>query len=200
MRCLYCDKQIQKYTFTSLLLKEDKLCGDCRSKLKIDRKMLKVKGMKVETFFDYDGMFKNILIQYKECCDEALKDVFLYGLSDYIFLRYLGYEILFVPSSSKKLSQRGFNHLQLIFENCHFKEVKGLKMKEDYIQEGKNFNDRALMEENYYYEGKPLNKVLVVDDVITTGASLYGVYKTIRPFSNKIQCLALARVRKRFHS
>ena len=58
--------------------------------------------MEVETFYDYDGMFKSLLLQYKECLDEALNDVFLYELADYTNLSYWGYRICFIPSSAGK--------------------------------------------------------------------------------------------------
>ncbi|MBQ6493032.1 MAG: hypothetical protein IJI92_04120 [Erysipelotrichaceae bacterium] len=192
MKCLYCDRKIEKYTFSSLFLKEDGLCCECRSRLIPKRKIINIRGMEVETFFEYDGMFRSLLLQYKECCDEALKDVFLYGISDYINLRYHGYRLLFVPSSQTKLKMRGFDHLEEMFSEVKLKRTGGLKMKRELTQEGRNREERNLMLNNYIYEGGPLKKVLIVDDVVTTGSSLAGVFRTIELFSPKIKVLALA--------
>ena len=148
--------------------------------------------LKVESFYEYDGIFKSLLLQYKECCDEALKDVFLYGLNDYINIRYFGYHILFVPSSKQKKEMRGFNHLELIFEDVKLTRVKGLKMKEDLIQEGKNAQERDRMRNNYLYEGDELDRVLIVDDVITTGSSITGVYEAIKDSARHVRALSLA--------
>ena len=199
MRCIYCDKKIEKITLTSLFLERDPLCIECRRQLPVKRKSFLLGELRVESFYEYDGMFKSLLLQYKECCDEALKDVFLYPLKDYIRLRYTGYQILFVPSSKEKLQMRGFDHLELIFEDVKLSRVKGLCMKEELIQEGKNALERSRMRENYFYKGEALNRVLIVDDVITTGSSILGVYEAIKDRAKTVKALSLANKSNTFH-
>lgn len=198
MRCLFCDENIEKYTLSSLFLEEDCLCYKCRNALKVKREYLNIDGLKIECFYEYDGIFKSMLIQYKECYDEALAPIFLYKLKEYIELKYHNYQILFVPSSKSKIEERGFNHLELIFKDVKLNRVKGLYAKEDLIQEGKSVDERKMMLDNYLYRGDKLNKVLIIDDVLTTGSSVLGVYKAIKPYCNgKIKALSLGR--KRFH-
>ncbi len=192
MRCLYCDREIKKVSFSSFLYRNDDLCPECRAGLSVKRKIITIQGLKVETFFEYDSLFRSLLLQYKECYDEALKDVFLYDLREYIFFRYLGYEILPVPSSRKKREERGFDHLDLIFEGTGLKINKGLKMKEERIQERKDAIERSRMKDNYFYEGKPIKKALIVDDVITTGSSIIGAHKCLLESANIIKVLVLA--------
>ena len=192
MRCLYCDEKIEDYSLYSLIFEEDKLCRNCRDKIKWHHKIFKIDDMEVETFFEYNSLFKSILLQYKECYDEALKDVFLYKIKDYIKIKYLGYKILYVPSSKKKLEERGFNHLKLMFEDLNFKEVEGLRMIKDSSQISKGYSERLKMIDNYIYEGdKNLDKVLIVDDVYTTGSSIKGVYKAIKPYSKAVRTIVL---------
>ena len=107
MRCLYCDKEIKKITVSSLFIKNDPLCIECRSALKPKRKQIIIEGHRIETFFEYDSLFRSVLLQYKECHDEALKDVFLHDLKEYICFRYRGYQIVPVPNSRKKREERG---------------------------------------------------------------------------------------------
>ena len=199
MRCIYCDKEIKKITFTSLFLERDPLCIECRRQLQVKRRCFLLGELKAESFYEYDGLFKSLLLQYKECCDEALKDVFLYGLKDYIRIRYAGYHLLFVPSSTQKRQMRGFDHLELIFEDIGLPRVKGLKMKEDLIQEGKNAKERNRMMDNYIYEGEELNRVLIVDDVMTTGSSILGVYEAIKDRTKSVKALSLANKSNTFH-
>lgn len=200
MRCLYCGKKKTKESLTSFFLEEDPLCVDCRKQMAFQRKIIEVKGMKIETFYEYDSLYKSLLIQYKECYDEALKDVFLYGIVDYINLRYHGYHLALVPSSIQKRKERGFDHLELMCEKIRLKRVKGLRMKTELIQEGKNAEQRREMEDNYIYEGEALGKVLLFDDVVTTGSSLMGTFWAIKGKTAKIKVLSLAYKSKGLHN
>lgn len=193
MNCLYCDKEINKFTLTDLFIEEDKLCYECRQAMNFKKRKIEMDGLKIEYFYDYNSLFKSLLIQYKECFDEALKDIFLYNLKDYIKVKYYGYQIAYVPSSKQKLKQRGFNHLKLIFDGLGFKEIKGLKQKEELIQEGKSKREREKMKSNYLYEGEALNKVLIVDDVFTTGSSVLGVYDALKDKAKVTKALVLSK-------
>ena len=199
MRCLYCDKKINKITIQSILLEEDMLCVECRKSLKVNKKYVYIDELKVETLYNYDeGLFKDFLIQYKECFDEALAPIFLYLLKDYIRYKYFGYKLLFVPSRKEKIESRGFNHLEKVFESLKMPIIYGLSMKQELAQEGKNLSDRRSMIDNYTYSGKPLNKVLIVDDVITSGSSIKGIYKAIKPHACSVRALTLARKENAF--
>ena len=196
MRCIYCDRQIEKLNLYSLFIEDDLLCNECRKKLIIKKKIIDVGEYKVETFYEYDEMFKSLLLQYKECYDEVLSKVFLYKLSDYINFKYHDYTIVFIPSSEEKLRLRGFNHLSLIFNDIKLNKNECLVMKKQLIQEGKNRSERISMIDNYHYTGNQLDKVLVVDDVITTGSSFLGAFKALNGHCRMMKGLSLARVEK----
>lgn len=192
MRCLYCDKEIEKYTFRSLFLRPDELCPECRRKLKIKRKIIQTDGFEVESFYDYDGFFKSLLLQYKECHDEALKDVFLYDVKEYIELRYHGYHLLCIPSSRRKIAERGFDHLKEMFRTVQMRRLEGLFMKEEMSQEGKDLTARRQMRSNFLYKGPFADKILIVDDVITTGSTLKGAFEAVSGHAKKVKVLSLA--------
>lgn len=194
MKCLYCDKQINKYSLYNLFIEEDELCLKCRKELNLKRRYFKLEDLNVEYFYDYNSLFKTLLLQYKECYDEALKSIFLYRIDTYLKVKYYNYKIAYVPSSTSKLNQRGFNHLKLIFEELRLKEVEGIRMKKELIQEGRDLNERKKMLVNYVYEGEKLDRVLLVDDVCTTGSSLLGVYNALKPYTKCLKALVLAKV------
>ncbi len=198
MKCLYCDEEIKQYSLYSLFIEKDLLCINCRNKMSLRIKEFNIRELKCEYFYDYDSLFKTMLLQYKECYDEALKDVFLYRIDDYIRFKYHNYHIVYVPSSQRKQAERGFNHLELIFDNLKFKEIKGLRMKEELVQEGKGITDRKMMLDNYIYDGKRVNKLLIVDDVCTTGSSLYGVYKAFKGKADTIRAIVLGKKESTF--
>jgi len=193
MRCLYCDQEINKYSIYSLLIEEDRLCPKCRNSMIVNHRYVFIDSIKIEVLYDYDSLFKTLLIQYKELFDEALSGIFLYKYGDYIKLKYFNYSILYVPSSSKKLNERGFNHLKKIFESLKLREIKGLEMVEDISQVNKNLKERELMKNNYIYRGEKLKNVLIVDDVLTTGSSIVGVYRAIKPYAKSIKVLVLSK-------
>lgn len=193
MKCLYCDKEINTYTLYDLFIEQDVLCNECRKKMKYHHQKFHLDDLEVESFYDYDSLFKELLLQYKECYDEALKDVFLYRLEDYLRIKYFGYQIIYVPSCKENSERRGFNHLKEIFEKLNFHEVKEIKMKNNSSQKNKSLIGRTKMIENFEYYGKPLNKVLIVDDVFTTGSSLKGVYLAIKTNCKKCKAIVLAK-------
>ena len=192
MRCIYCDCIKSKINFSSLFLKEDLLCVKCRDKLRINRKVIDYGSIKVEAFYDYDSLFKDLLIQFKECYDEALKDVFMYWLNDYINMRYYNYDILLMPSSDTKISQRGFNHLEVLFSDLKQRRITGIKLKNQLIQEGKSKIEREKMRNNFIYEGDRIDRVLVLDDVVTTGSSMIGIYNCLKEKVRTIKLLSLS--------
>jgi len=193
MRCLYCGKEIVKQNLVSIFIEDDMLCDICRKQLKINHRYREIDNLKIEVLYNYDvGLFKSLLIQYKECYDEALSPVFLYLIKDYINIKYHGYKLLFVPSSKEKLELRGFDHLKLIFSDVKLKHVDGLSMKQELIQEGKGYGDRRKMLNNYVYSGEKLDKVLIVDDVLTSGSSVLGIYRAIKPYATKVRSFVLS--------
>ena len=192
MRCLYCDSEINKESFYSMFIEEDKLCLNCRKALKLNRRIIDLDGLKVECFYDYNSLFKSLILQYKECHDEALSTVFLYGLKEYIEFKYRNFKIVYMPSSMQKLELRGFNHLDLIFKDLNLTKIDGLVYKNELVQEGKNRQDRIKMIDNFVYFGQKYEKILIVDDVLTTGSSFIGAYRALRPYCTKISGLSLS--------
>jgi len=193
MRCLYCDQEIEQVSLYSLLVEEDELCSNCRKLLPINIKQFKLNNIEVETLFDYDSLFKSLLLQFKECYDESLKNVFLYKLRIYLYLKYKDYHVIFMPSSITKIQERGFKHLELIFEQIPFKKIDGLVYKQELIQEGKSKKERELMLDNFEYINKNYKKILLVDDVLTTGSSLLGASKVLINHCDKLKALCLAK-------
>ena len=115
-----------------------------------------------------------------------------YKISDYINLRYFNYGILFAPSSKMKIEKRGFNHLEEMFKDVSLKRVTGLKMKNELIQENRSALDRRKMKDNFVYDGPKYKNILIVDDVVTTGSTLRGIYECMFNQTNNIRLLSVA--------
>ena len=72
-------------------------------------------------------------------------------------------------------------------------------MKQDYTQEGKNYDQRKTMIDNYIYDGELIDKALIVDDVLTSGSSILGVYRAIAKKASKIRAFSLSRKENAFN-
>lgn len=177
MRCLFCHEDICKdLSVWELLVGDDVLCGRCRHQWIRNRKVNHINGVEVRSSYVYNEAFAKVLIQYKECFDEALYPVFLWPERFMFRIRYHGYTLVPVPSSLSKVEERGFDHVEQMFR------ITGLPIKHclEKIDEGSQKERGALgrmrMEHGFRLkEGVRLpEKILLVDDVCTSGNSIRG--------------------------
>ncbi|MBR2067912.1 MAG: hypothetical protein IJ875_06615, partial [Solobacterium sp.] len=151
MRCLICGKEKLDESIIELWNYEDPLCLMCRKKLeRIDYKM-NYEGYPLEASYLYNEAYASALIQFKECNDEALKSIFLYGLKEQLRWKYKGYHLVFAPSSIQKIEKRGFSHLEEIFSELNmpyidaFEKIDELSQKEKMGKERKDIVGKIVM-------------------------------------------------------
>lgn len=191
IRCRYCDELLFKNSsMIRYLLNDDPLCARCRQSLTKSIKTINVQGIKINTLYLYDDHFRSLIIQYKEGNDEALKDCFLFPFKRMIAQKYRGYTLTWVPSSNSKLTRRGFDHMAKMTEGIRLEKRALLYKIHDRSQDG---NDRYKMQSNFAcLTGRLPSKILLIDDVITTGASFCGAYRALKRPNNTIKCIAVA--------
>ena len=181
-RCLWCGGPlIRGRSFLQLMTCNDELCGQCRSLLKPYGRTVVIEGLSVYALYVYDENFMKFLVQYKECMDEALKDVFV---SPYLYplkRRTAGKTLVVMPSSVEKRELRGFDTL---------KQLYGLLDRPfaDLLEKGKNFQQSGNPEqrkknaETIRLKDKvavPQGKMILVDDVVTTGSTLLAASRLL---------------------
>lgn len=195
MNCLMCGKDLfTEGTIEEILFLNDLLCSNCRSKWVENKKDIRLGPYIVKSSWEYNDAFRSALIQYKECYDEALKDVFLYPVRKKIRHYLRGYTLILMPSTKERMEERGFSHLKFMFSSLK------LPMLEPFItesnQNGKTLKERKEIGKTMYLKENihlPY-KIALVDDVYTTGSTLRAALSNIDAKAHKIKIYTVARV------
>jgi competence protein ComFC len=175
------------------------LCPLCFSKL------VRVKNNeKIISYGYYSGVLKEIILEFK------YKKNFFAGeiISDFIIElikenNISGDYILYVPGNKKSIKKRGFDQCNFIAKKISVKlDIPLLKeiKKENNVKEQKRLSkeERFInIKDAFYIKGKSNiegKEIILIDDVITTGATLLEVEKILREGkASKINILTVAK-------
>ena len=174
-RCLWCGGELSRgKSFEQLMLKEDSLCGNCRKKMIPYGRTVKIGKLKIYALYVYDEQFMKFLVQYKECMDEALKDIFCLPYLSVLKRKTKGKILVPMPSSKEKREIRGFDTLQQLYGQLERPFADLLEKKENFQQSGNREKRKKNAEAIVLKKGVeiPEKKMILVDDVVTTGSTL----------------------------
>lgn len=189
------------------------LCENCKNTLekhkinlekenivKLDNKNIKVKEFYI---FKYEGMVRKLLINYKFNDNSYLADMFSKIILDNKKIcRFLkNYDIIVpVPLHKKRKLERGYNQVELIakkLENIKLEITSLVKVRNIKPQSTKNVKDRILDIKGVYnleniekIKGK---RILLFDDIYTTGSTINECVKVLGKYTNEIGVLILAK-------
>lgn len=194
MPCLLCGCSKEESSLMDLLDGRDPLCHACRERW--ERKDIRffLEGTSVWAPYVYNDALAQCLLQFKECGDEALKDVFLYGLTSLLCKRYRGYTLLLMPSSMQKMQIRGFNHLRLMFACARMPMMEPFFIEGDGNQKQKGYAARMEMRGKIRLQDniKLPERILLCDDTITTGATMLGALDCLNGKAKKISAFSIS--------
>ncbi|MDD7043929.1 MAG: ComF family protein [Peptoniphilaceae bacterium] len=166
-----------------------KLCDDCLKKLDYVANEFKVGETTCYSIYFYNDFMKKLIGSYKFSRNTSLCKVFAPMYEDFIIKNnFLDFDyILPSPSSKKTLRARGFDHIGSIVDIISkdlgisvlksFKKVKNTKTQHslDRFKRSENLKDAFSLYE--ILEGK---KILLIDDIITTGNTVAEIVKTLK--------------------
>lgn len=194
-RCLYCNQSLEHgATLIELLINHDVLCPMCRHELIRNKKKFSINNIPVDACYIYNDFFSSLLVQYKDCMDEALKSVFLFNHRLIFHVKYWGYTLVPMPSSKDKIKDRGFNHVLGMFEWCKNEKYCCLEKTSNQKQVTSTSIQRQKMIGNIRCtkDVKHIKKILLIDDVCTTGSTLKGALEALSSFEGKIKIFVIA--------
>lgn len=175
------------------------LCPLCLTKIQRVRE-----NSRIHSYAYYSGVIKEIILKFK------YKKVFLAGniLADFLYElikenKIEAEGILFIPCSKETLKKRGFNQCEIIARKLG--EKLDLPVYSDIVKIKNTKEQKALSKEERFinikgaFKVKNSNniknkKIILIDDVITTGATLLECEKVLKENGVKeIKILTVAK-------
>ncbi len=194
--CLICLEQINKTISIINLLKVYPICISCLEQFEVIDLHTHFYQYQLHILYYYNDFFKKLLYQYKGQYDIALKDTFLLLYQTQLKKRYHRHIIVVAPSLDEDNQRRGFLHMEEIAKTITQDVFIGLYKKESYKQTKKKLRNK---EETYQQIGirdkgrLKGRKVLLLDDVLTSGSTLYACLQHIESCQpQSIECLVLS--------
>lgn len=177
LACISCSKELNDTE------REYAMCKTCQNTLKKVESDIKIaNGIPVYSCFYYDNVARQLVLSYKDSDKPFISEYMAMYVRDKYIEKNLDIDgIVFVPSSNKKINKRGYDalkhvavHLSKMLEKPILLGLKKKNIATDLTQVEKTKREQAVKDtffvnDNALLKGK---KILLIDDVITTGATL----------------------------
>lgn len=155
-------------------------------------------GVSALAIYSYDEWIEQLLYRFKEQKDIELKSVFLEFYHLQLHLRYRGYHLVPMPSSKEKEEKREFSTLKEVFQILDLPFLDLFEKKQDFKQEKAHREERFKNRQEIILKkdipSLHQKKLLLIDDVMTTGATILRAIELIKPLMpKKIKILVLSK-------
>ncbi|WP_165981043.1 ComF family protein [Macrococcus lamae] len=144
--------------------------------------------------YDYDDWTRQLIYKYKFRKDIVLAEVFARFFKPHI--KRLDYDMVIpLPSSSEKIHERGFDHMAEVVKRTGITFQTPLKTKHRAKQAGLTKVERLKDSNPFYIEGEIAKRVLLIDDIYTTGLTVHRAAEVLRNENvTEVKVLTFARV------
>lgn len=186
--CRVCMNEFKIKPIRGILERNPMICDNCISDIRMKLGIQKIKDINVLFLSEYAGLLKQMLMNYKEYGDIELAPCFLNLFLPIIKLYSMNSIIVPLPSSKTRIEKRGFAHLDQMLKASNLKYINALESKEESEQKENKASQRlkkkniVLTKESQQIKGK---RIILFDDVITSGSTFFQSLKTIQKASPK---------------
>lgn len=150
--------------------------------------MFSILNIKAISLYDYDENFESLLYQFKGCSDIELAPVFLERFQRELNIYFHNYIVIPIPSFHLDDLKRGFNHVEEIAKSLKLPTIKALEKTEHIKQANMKKNDRSKIA-NFMklaiLDSLENKKILLLDDVYTTGSTMKSAIRLIKSLHPK---------------
>lgn len=176
---------------SGVLDREGFVCKKCLMKL-LKESYLKNTGKFFYVYY-YDELIRELIADYKLRNRKGLGKDFAFLISK-TFKQLIEQEnidvIIPVPINKERLKERGFNQVEYILDILKIKYYKIERIKDTkHMYSMENYDERSRNVENAFYNKLDLSdkKILLVDDIVTSGATINAIVKEIEKTNKNVE-------------
>ncbi|WP_244264590.1 ComF family protein [Erysipelothrix tonsillarum] len=196
--CDICFEEIETKPLIDAMVypKNNQLCDVCSKRLKPKRFYRHDLSIQTCVLYDYQGFIRQLILRYKVYGDRYLER-YLFTYHRY-WIRYYYRKFMFVvsPSHACTTNSSKENHLDFLLRNIGLKR-SAIEFDNWAPQKQANLSaaDRSRIREHIKIRNIPANvydRILIIDDIVTTGNTLEAIANQLRPYANHVEALCLA--------
>ena len=195
--CKICFEPINDYSLMSLIQTKTTICKKCLNDLVPVLQKFEVLGCHALSIFSYDEVIQKYLYQFKACFDFEIKELFLSRFKKELSVKYSNFIMIPIPSYKYDDETREFNHVVEMFECLHLPMMKIIIKTHKFKQATNKSEKRKEISKHLELSSQPDltgKKVLIVDDVYTTGSTMKAAIKLVETLHPKtIEVLVMSK-------
>ena len=180
-KCLVCRNYVES-SLNNLLSNNNSICQTCFASMKPIIKTVRIENINGVLLYSYNDFTRSLILQIKANNDLELAKYILTPLKLFLKEKYKKYTLVPIPSTKSSNKSRGFNHVETIFSCSGLPILNLFEKLGNYKQANTKFVNRSQVFEKIKLikDVEIPSKIVVIDDIITSGSSLKAALTILR--------------------